>query len=66
MEITFVGWLVSGTKISLNFDKIRCKSLLSESCLANLGLAKFDVEAVTLLMIYGSSTVISTFVNRFG
>jgi len=42
------------------------QELLSESCLANLGLGKFDIEAVTLyIMIYGSSTVISTFVNQF-
>jgi len=50
----------------LNFDKM-VPELFSESCVSNLGLAKFDIEAVThYLVIYGTSLVISTFINQFG
>jgi len=65
MGTTSVGWLVSGIKILLNFDKT-VQELFSEICLSNSGLTKFDIEAVTLYkVIYGFSFVISTFINKF-
>jgi len=43
------------------------QELFLEICFSNLGLAKFDMEAVTLyIMTYGSSFVISTFIYQFG